>query len=536
MKKIIIIILSLFNTFLFAQSEQRNIELPDFVITGKQSVQIPIAAKKKPDFVSTISQEYLTPQYTPEELPILISSNPVPFNPDINPVKEYFNSSLKVQVGKYSWPDGEFNLNKSLDNYLFNVKAWGSNIKDYVEYAGYNNSGVSTNNEFFFSTKSDFLPGAKVKFGADYSRDSYHLFGSDNPSFLRETNNINANASISSSYSRWINFEFGISGNALSLKENDSKETNVKTSGLFEFKMNNYSLGIKGNFNKQMLDNYFQNGNGNYVTLEGFFKGTPVSTFRWTAGVVYASASSDNFFSPYGSFELLIDKGFTLFAEYKPHAQLFGVTDFLKKNPYFMTGNIDNVFSKYKIDFKSILKYEYEKMFNVSATMGYSKVSNYFYFGDMAHITPGDLILSNKFYLLVLPEAEIISGGLNLTFYPSLYGNFVVDLLFKSAKDNAGNYIPYEPQITSILGYGFDFQFGLGFKLKYILAMDTYTGLGNSDKLSDYHNISLFLDYEFLKGLKLTADFQNILNRTNFTWKQYQEKPFDLLVGIEYCW
>jgi hypothetical protein len=536
MKKFIIIILSLSNTFLFAQTEQRSIELPDFVITGKQSVQIPVAVKKKPDFVSTISQEYLTPQYTPEELPILISSNPVPFTPDIKTVNEYFNASLKVQVGKYTWPAGEFNLNKSLGNYLFNVKVWGSNIKDYIDYAGYNNSGVSTNNELFFSTKSDFLPGAKVKFGADYSRDSYHLYGSDNPSFLRETNNINANVSISSSYSRWINFAFGVSGNSMSFKENDSKETNIKTNGLFEFKLNNYSLGVKGLFNKQMLDNLYQNGNGNFVSLDGFFKGTPVSTFRWTAGVVYASGLSDNLFSPYGSIELLLDKGFTLYAEYKPHAQLFGITDFLKKNPYFMLETFDNVFSKYKIDFKSILKYEYQKMFNVSATMNYSKVSNYFYFGDMAHITPGDLLLSNKLSLHVLSEAEIVSGGLNFTYYPSLYGNIAVDVLYKSAKDNAGNHIPYEPQITSILGYGYDFQFGLGFNIKYKLAMDTYTDFGNSYKLSDYHSISLFLDYEFFKGLKLTADFQNILNRTNFTWKQYQEKPFDVLIGIEYCW
>ena len=530
MKNFIIAFILLFSKILIAQTDQKSIELPDFVITGKQSVQIPIAEKKKPDFVSTISQEYLTPQYTPDELPILISSNPVPVTPAIISVDNTYDASLKVQVGRYSWPAGEFNLNKSVGNYLFGVKAWGLNLKDYTDYSGYNNSGVSTSNEFFFSTKSDFLPGAKVKLGGEYSRDSYHLYGGIDPSFLRETNNFNAYATLSNFYSRWVNYAFGMSGNVLTLQESNIKEINIRTNGLFELKLYNYSLGAAGYFNKQMLNNFLQTDNGNFLNVEGYFKGTPISTFRWTAGIVYASALSDNFFSPYGSMEVLIDRGLTFFAEYKPHAQLFGITDFLKKNPYFIPDVIDNVFSKYKVDFNGIIKYEYEKMFSVSATMGYSKVSNYFYFSDPKATAP------NGFALNILPEAEIVSAGLNMIIYPLRYGNFVIDMNYKNSTDGSGNYIPYEPKITSTLGYGYDFPFGLGAKIKYKLAMEIYTDLANTDKLSDYHNISLSLNYEILKGFKLTADFQNILNRTNFTWKQYQEVPFDLLMGIEYRW
>ena len=74
MKKYFILIILFFSTFLFAQTEQQSIELPDFVITGRQNIDIPIAVKKKPDLVSTISKDFLTPQYSPEEFPLLFSS------------------------------------------------------------------------------------------------------------------------------------------------------------------------------------------------------------------------------------------------------------------------------------------------------------------------------------------------------------------------------------------------------------------------------------------------------------------------------
>jgi hypothetical protein len=529
MKKYLFLIILFCSTFLFAQTEQQSIELPDFVITGRQNIDIPTAVKKKPELVSTISQDFLTPQYSPEEFPLLFSSLPVQIQPGIKPFNDYYNGTIKVEAGKYSLPTGVVSLNQNIDNYLFNASIWGSNIQEYIPNSGYNNIGFSLSNELFFSTRSDFLPGSKIKFGADYFRDSYHLFATKDPSFLRERNNGTANFSIGSSYNRWINYDFGLTGNIYSLSESGLKETNLNANGLFEFKLNSFTIGALGNYKKQTLENNASGINGNsYYSIDGYIKLLPIRSLLLTFGVDYSSNTTDSFFSPFGLFEFNFDNGFTLSGKYKPHADYLNTTDIFNINRYYNPGMIDNVFLKYKTDLSILLKYEYKKMYSISLSGGYSKVENYFYFEDAVDF--------GKFDLFVLPEASIFSAGFEFIINPSYYGAFSANIKFRDVKDDLDRIVPYEPKISSTLFYGYNFSSSLGFNVKYLLELSSYTNIINSNKLDNYHNISFSLFYELFKGFKLTANFQNILNQSNFVWKQYQEKPFDLLFGIEYRW
>jgi len=529
MKKTTITIFILISSLMFAQTEQQSIELPDFVITGKQNISVPVAVKKKPDFISTLSQEFFTPQFAPEELPLLISSEPVPVNPGIKTFSDYVNGSLKVQASRYALPVGELNLNQSFDNYLFSAKAWGSNIKEYVTNAGYNNSGVSLTNEFFFNTRSDFLPGAKIKVGAEYIRDSYKLFASQTPTFKRETNAGSAVLSIANSYNRWVNFGFDLLGNILSFSENGLKETNFSSNGLLEFKQSNFTIGVKGSYSKQILDNNLSGIKGDdFFSTAGYVKLFPANELNLKVGINYASNSSNSFFAPFGSVEFELHKGLIFSAEFNPHVKYFMVTDFIKRNIYFNPGMTDNVFLEYKTDINGMLKYEYEKLFAISLTGGYAKLSNYFYFDDAVN--------SGKFDLNILPDVKILSGGFNFILYPARYGYFLGEFIYRKVEDQLEDIVPYEPKISASLTYGYNFAIGLGFRVRYYLAYNVYTNLVTANKLNDYHDVSLSLNYEIISGLKLTADFQNILNRTNFVWKQYQEKPFDVLLGIEYRW
>jgi len=529
MKKYLSLIILFFSTFLFAQTEQQSIELPDFVITGRQNIDIPIAVKKKPELVSTISKDFLTPQYSPEEFPLLFSSLPVQIQPGIKLFDDYYNGTIKIQAGRYSLPTGGLSLNQNFDNYLFNASIWGSNIQEYVPNSGYNNIGFSLGNEIFLSTRSDFLPGSKIKFGADYFRDSYRLFASKDPSFLRERNNGSVNFSIGSSYNRWINFGFGLIGNIYSLSESGLKETNLTANGLFEFKLNSFTIGAIGNYKKQSLENNISGIKDNsYYSIESYIKLLLIRSLLLTFGIDYASNTTNSLFSPFGLFEFNFDNGFTLSGKYKPHADYFNTTDIFNINRYFNPGVIDNVFRKNKTDLSILLKYEYKKMYSLSLSGRYSKIENYFYFEDAVDF--------GKFDLFVLPEVSIFSAGLEFLINPSYYGTFFANIKFKDVKDNFDRYVPYEPKISSSISYGCNFSPSLGFNVKYLLELSSYTDIINSNKLDNYHNISFSLFYELLKGFKLTADFQNILNQSNFVWKQYQEIPFDLLFGIEYRW
>jgi len=48
--------------------------------------------------------------------------------------------------------------------------------------------------------------------------------------------------------------------------------------------------------------------------------------------------------------------------------------------------------------------------------------------------------------------------------------------------------------------------------------------------------LGFFAKQEFFGGLDFTVELNNILNKKNYIFEDYQEKPFDIIAGIEYRW
>ena len=49
---------------IYSQEEQNpNVELPDFVIFGQENISVRRVDKMGPDFISTVSNEFLKPSY-----------------------------------------------------------------------------------------------------------------------------------------------------------------------------------------------------------------------------------------------------------------------------------------------------------------------------------------------------------------------------------------------------------------------------------------------------------------------------------------
>ena len=189
---------------------------------------------------------------------------------------------------------------------------------------------------------------------------------------------------------------------------------------------------------------------------------------------------------------------------------------------------LPNIFSKVKSDLNGTIKYEYLKYFSIGLSSGYSKVDNFLYFDDS--------LLKGRFDAFTASDVDYIFVGLNLLFHPARLGYFYGDVKYQKVTDSNGNFIPYEPKLSAELIYGYDFEFGLGVKAGYKFSNDIFTNISNTNKLKDFQNISFGISYKLLEGLSLTADFHNILNKSNFVLKGYEEKPFDILVGAEYRW
>ncbi len=76
-----------------------NVELPDFVITGHSSLNLKKMDKIKPDFVSSINEDFVKPTYSPEELEIGSFSNPLKSDMSFLNDVRFYKGNIAAGIG-----------------------------------------------------------------------------------------------------------------------------------------------------------------------------------------------------------------------------------------------------------------------------------------------------------------------------------------------------------------------------------------------------------------------------------------------------
>ncbi|MEW6194571.1 MAG: TonB-dependent receptor [Bacteroidota bacterium] len=528
MRKLLAALIYFIAQIVSAQTEQGSIELPDFVITGRQSVDVLNAAKKQPELVSTLSKDFFVPQYSPEELPLLIQSESLPVKPSLYS-DDFYNGYLGVGLGTHTFPEGNFKLAGTIGHYLFALNMWGSNIKDYTAYSDINNSGVSLSNDFFINSKSDLFAGSKLNITGKYEKKAFYFFGSVNPMYARKTEFGSGGFSFRNDYSTL--FKYGIELNAqfFTLSDINLRETNLHVIPNFEFRIGRMKFGTDGLYWKQLLKNNVSNiDDYDYYYIGPYMKIEPINTISLKIGAVYASNSNNTFFAPQAFLQFMLSDALTLYAEYKPHTEFNTIYNFVNNNFYAMNGLVDNLFEEINFDLSSTIKYDLGNYFSASVTGEFLKADNYLYYDDTIQQGFFDVKGANDIDKLKFSCDLLFNGGPN--------GYLIGKGVYQSVKFSNGNFIPYEPKFNVSLSYGYDFSFGLSLKAGYEFINGSFADVANSVELDAYHNISAAVAYKLFNSLSVKADFQNILNRSNFTLKNYEGKPFDIIVGIDYRW
>ncbi|MFC2136261.1 hypothetical protein ACFLTH_16720, partial [Bacteroidota bacterium] len=329
MRYSIILFVIIFSSNIIAQTDNKgqSIELPDFVITGVQSLDVPVISKKKAELVTTVSEEFLMPVYSPEEFSMSPGRRILGKRIDLLDAVDSFEGGLKIGAGKYTMPDGEFHLSQNWDNYLFSANVWTTNVKDYVDNAGLAASGVSIKNSIFINTNSDFLPGFKISLDAQYKRSNYKFFGSAlTPSLERKTQNGLATLSFTNLFDNVFNFGLDFTGRYFILSDNDFNELLLKGQSFFELKFHRFGVKLEGGYYHQLLQNSLS-----AIEKYDYYFGhasiiiKPSNSFRIKLGGFYSQQNSESFVMPTASISFRLDKNIYLFGKYSPHTEFLTV-------------------------------------------------------------------------------------------------------------------------------------------------------------------------------------------------------------------
>jgi len=509
------------------KQNQQSVELPEFVITGVERISLPAVSKPKAELISTLSNEFFKPQYSPEELQITELSNPI--RKDItfvNNVKKY-NGRLTLGAGIYTMPMGELVYGNNFDSGLLTGRLWGLNQMSYEgDNSGYNTSGIELKSSFFKSHSSGFLPGTKLTLGGDYLREAYRFFKSVQPDIQRDIYKGNINFGLDNLSIE--NFKFGafINERFFEAKDIAFTENTFNAKGFIETGFNGYTFGFKTNYINQNIQNpvslYFGFWeNSIYIKLK------PFDDIQAGGGIYLAGTGSDKTPLFFGNVIIKINDKLSFLVEMNPCSEFTTIADLIHINRYLNKDSVQkNIFTDNKLNIKAALKYEYETYFEIDGGFRVAEFNNFIYFTE-------NTVQEGRFDVKTT-SAKRFSGFVNLLFHPGPYGIFYGNLEIQNIKDKDGWIIPYNSNIHSSLSYELNFKSGLNILSSFEFYSSAYTDLTNTHKLNAYADLRLRPGYEAMKNLNIFTEFSNILNQENCKWGSYKEKRRDVVIGIDY--
>ena len=258
-RKIVTTIFLLISPYIVAQDS--GVELPDFVITGKDIVNIGKTEKIPPDFISTISETFLKPVFPTENLQMKEVNTPVKGTIARIDSLNYLTGSFNAGVGSYSLPKVNVNFSSPFTNGLFEGFAGAENRRAYVANSDRYTLNGGASLSLYTDDDAAFLPGTQFKFNGDYNTAAYKFFASDDPTLKRILNNGSAYVEINNLMGQNFVFSAKLADDNFNLKNENYTENMFDISGFAQYTLPAFNIGLDADYKKQILTNDYVAGN-----------------------------------------------------------------------------------------------------------------------------------------------------------------------------------------------------------------------------------------------------------------------------------
>ena len=491
-KKLLVFAVLLIPSFLSAQDDsQKNasVELPSFVITGKDAVSLPKLKKLPTGFVSVVSEEYFKPAFTQDDFEI--TNIPDPGNHIFQSLDSasYINGSVEGALGVNYRPIAKGNLSKQFDGGIFSVNFLGFNKRAYVENSDRYMLGGGLGFNFFLSDESPILANAKIGVLADYSFDQYKLYASTAPDTKRALERGIFSFILNNPASRIFSYDFKFYNTVSRISDEKFFENVTGLKGFTKIRLSDFSLNAKGEILNQRLSNkIFSNHNFYEVKLKPYASIALASGLNVQGGFDFYKSDSTSEGNIFAAVSIPLGTGVSLYGEYSPSRALCSYYDLSSGNRFFNTADLKNYIIKKKNFMNISFKYEYETYYEINGGFEYYSSDDHPYFYDAKNT--GVFNVENI-------KAKSSSVFVNFLFHKGPFGYFYGDARFSDVKLDDGKQLPFTPKVNVNMSYGFDFENGIEAEAKVKYSDMIYADLLNNEKLNSNIDISLKGYYNF---------------------------------------
>ena len=304
------------------KSSNPNVEIPDFVITGQDVVSIKRTDKIKPDFVSTITERFVKPYHSPEELGLRQLSNPIKKEINILDSTKYMNGSFETAAGIYILPAADLSYHYPFNNGIVNASVSGFYQRPYVEnsdrYDFYGGAGI----DYTIGMDNNGLSGTNFLLKGDFTTLNYKLFASDKPDTKRTKNVGNYTLGIKNTAGKTFIIDLGLKDYHSSQAEDNFAENLLSTNGFARLQFSDIGIGLKTNYQKQFLNtDSLNNVSFNYFFFRPTVSFELFNSVKTEVGYSFNNQGGTTFNDIFAAFGLKISDTMVLMGEYAPQAE-----------------------------------------------------------------------------------------------------------------------------------------------------------------------------------------------------------------------
>lgn len=508
------------------KSKIPEIELPDFVITGKATVELPQQKKNFPDLISPLSKEFILPRIKIQELKLEGLSDPAKLQPSIVDTSTKYFGRIRTGAGIYSLPEADFFYSNGIDKLKFSIGGDVINSRDYEKYSGFFRTNLFVNNSLIIQ-KEEQAP-ARLNITGKFGYFKYSNFKSSDFDTFKVITNFNLNGTFENLFYREFNLTFGGNFDFQRLSRWDYSFAEISAFGILRSTFEHFELSASA---QPFLYKVSKDSTKNTLILSAygelyFRKIFNVLNIITRMDYQTENESGKQFMAPSVRLGFGLSDYWTMTLFYENKLLNKTPTLLWNENPYLNSTSfnysIERIKNKFGLgtiiyfDRKSNLKFE---------------VSRYNVMGKSVYVIDS---LAQGYFRLQKLDTEAFE--LNTFIYLDLknYGDLLVNLKYLNSRlKSTTRDEPHSPQLRSKLSYIYQFNIPLSLRFSFLYNSVSYGDINLLMKIDSYINFELGADYQVMNWLNAGLELNNLLNKINYRWFNYNEKPFDILFYLK---
>jgi len=514
-----------------AQVPLPEFDIPEYVITGTATIDLPPAERAATDAVTTPFPPVLRAMRS--TLRDRSIEGPNERNATYGFQSVYgWNGRAFASIGTFFTPRLEAWVGRSDERYRVDVDAGYGRTKGWVRSSDRTEANGSVAGTYVLSGDSPLIQDAQVDARAGFQSAAYRFFGSMVPDLRREVSRTDVTVGAQSLSNGELPYALRLSIN--SMKASDSARA-VNEGGI--------RFGVRTLFEALALpwELSFRIDNGN---LSGFRRGSQ-SYFHLEAGTLTdigpvsltiaarimsaRSAGSSQLlrFYPHVTASTALDGIHALQLAFAPTLEHRTLAMAVSENPYVSTQT-------------TLRPTDVRQMWTLSLSSNWNSRIQTVGSVEYRHAADAPYSLDTSslgiWSLAYAPSASIfaLNVGAVATLSPNDY--FASKFAIRSVRfDQIDSHVPYVPKAELELAYTRSIGSALSIVPRIFGAFSRVADPTGA-ALPTLWQLDVRAEYRLLPNAVVLLDLSNLLNRSNETWRGYRDRPFSITLGIDVRW